>query len=545
MEPGGEERIREGLARNDDPTGRLARHLEPRLRHVGDDEVIALAHVLQGRQQRLQLLLQGARAQIRVAGEPLTEGVQELVPAHLAQETEVQLLEGVGRDGLGLRAGNLLHVEPPHVDVEEELLLEGHVRQFQLPALKLKGVRHLHAAHLPRLHKPRHEHRAQHPPPRHHPPPVSNHPPPPTILFHGERPALLRQGEEPGAASHPWIARHELPEWWESWTHPSRVTSTWIIPVLGTQHPGPLRRATHGPKDNGPSRRCTMRVHERRGLPRRLPSPLEQSGGGTPPDASHLVVETQRWGDGASGGLLAFRLGGLQVLPDAVRDVRKQRVGNGHGEVVLGDLPKASLLHEHTRAPARAHVRRVEHLIEPSHRPILGEDEVARHRPEAPRLAAREVRLRPGPERVPGPPLGGIRAQEDALGGEVAKVARLVRLGGGLVPVIEHGGGRSHLGNSRSSRRGGHERQTDQSGNRHGWLQNGRGSRYEARRRGRGSRRAVRKRRCTWFLRAFRWVRARCPRCCCTASSARGATCAHWRWPGAKRSPSAASCCRI
>src|SRR5262245_37038282 len=107
-------------------------------------------------------------------------------------------------------------------------------------------------------------------------------------------------------------------------------------------------------------------------------------------------------------------------------------------EVVLRDLPGVPDAQEDARAPARAHVRRVERLVEPGDVPIRREVDPARGRPEAPGLPPRELRSRPLAELVARPPLGAVGTEEDGVGREVGEVLLLVRRGRRGMPVVEN-----------------------------------------------------------------------------------------------------------
>lgn len=107
-------------------------------------------------------------------------------------------------------------------------------------------------------------------------------------------------------------------------------------------------------------------------------------------------------------------------------------------EVVLQDLPVAVALGEHAAAARRAEPDGVQVFVEVRELGAVDRD-VATCRAERPGLASREVRVRVGGKRGLGPTLGRVGAEEDRGLVEVPEVARLVGLGGGVVPVVEHG----------------------------------------------------------------------------------------------------------
>src|SRR5262249_35638997 len=92
VQPPGEERVREVLARNHRSLARLTRDEQTLVRQIRDEEPVPLAHPAQRLHQHLRVTLHLRRAYRRAVREKAPEGLDELIPVEAAPEVQLQLL---------------------------------------------------------------------------------------------------------------------------------------------------------------------------------------------------------------------------------------------------------------------------------------------------------------------------------------------------------------------------------------------------------------------------------------------------------------------
>lgn len=110
-------------------------------------------------------------------------------------------------------------------------------------------------------------------------------------------------------------------------------------------------------------------------------------------------------------------------------------IGDGEGEVVLGDFPvrggaRGGLVDEDARASAEAVFLVVQEFVEPGEARVgvVVEGDVAIVGDVGPALALVEVGFAVGLELVEGPAFAGVGAEEDSVGGEALEVGGEVGL---------------------------------------------------------------------------------------------------------------------